>query len=89
MTSYRFSPFFLLSGAHQDLKQRGGTTRPPAANNFHITLILAPFFIENGHAMSRPTVTLDKAKIFAQLTGMSKSRSSAKIRERRLQPLLV
>ena len=43
------------------------------------------FFIEKGRAVS--AVTTDNAKIFSQL--MSKSRSLAKISERRLQPLLV
>ena len=49
------------------------------------TLILAPFFIVKGHAVS--AVTIDNAKMFSQL--MSKSRSLAKISERRLRPLLV
>ena len=45
------------------------------------------FFIKKGHAVS--AVTMDNAKIFSQLTGVSKSRSLAKICERRLQSLLV
>ena len=49
------------------------------------TLILAHFFVEKGHAVS--AVTIDNAKIFSQL--MSKSRSLAKITERRLRSLLV
>ena len=49
------------------------------------TLILAHFLIEKGHAVS--AVTTDNAKIISQF--MSKSRSLAKISERRLQPLLV
>ena len=43
------------------------------------------FYIEKRHAVS--AVTKDNAKIFSEL--MSKSRSLAKISERRLQPLLV
>ena len=73
---------------------KGGTTgglgaQPPAPTNFcdfHAkTLILAHFFIENGHALS--AVTIDNAKIFSQL--MSESKNLGKISERRLQPLLV
>ena len=41
--------------------------------------------MEKGHAVS--AVTINNAKIFSQL--MSKTRSLAKISERRLQPLLV
>ena len=63
---------------------------PPAANEFlrfshKKTLILAHFFNVKEHAVS--AVTIDNAKIFLQL--MSKSRSLAKISERRLQPLFV
>ena len=75
--------------------QRGATTgnlgvKPPAVNEFlqfscKKTLILAHFFIEKGHAVS--AVTTDNAKTFSHL--MSKSRSLAKISERRLQPSLV
>ena len=43
------------------------------------------FFIEKGRAVS--AVTMDNVKVFSQL--VSKSRSLAKISERRLQPLLV
>ena len=49
------------------------------------TLILAHFFIKKGHAVS--AVTIDNAKIVSQLT--SRSRSFAKVSERRMQPLLV
>ena len=51
-------------------------------NNHFSTL-----FFEKHHAVS--AVTIEDAKIFSQLTGMSKSRSLAKINERRLQSLLV
>ena len=51
------------------------------------TLILAHFFIEKGMQCVHCVVTTDNTKIFSQL--MSKSRSLAKINERRLQPLLV
>ena len=55
--------------------------------DFHIknTLILALFFIKKGRAES--AVTMGNAKIFSQLK--SKSRSLAKIGERRLQPILT
>ena len=75
--------------------QRGATTggpgvKPPAANGFlrfsyKKESFQHTFFIEKGRAVS--AVTTDNAKIFTQL--MYKSRSLAKIRERRLQPLLV
>ena len=69
---------------------RGSGGVAPAANKFlrfshKKTLILAHFFIEKGHGVS--AVTMDNAKTFLQL--MSKSRSLAKIRERRLQPFVV
>ena len=74
---------------------KGGTTgglraKPPAANEFlrfshEKTLILAHFFIEKENAVR--AVTIVNAKIFSQLT--FKSRSLAKISEKRLQPLLV
>ena len=62
----------------------------PAANEFlrfslKKPLILAHFFIEKRHAVS--AITKNNAKIVLQF--MSKSRSLAKISERRLQPLLV
>ena len=65
---------------------------PLAANEFcgyyiKKTLNLAHFFYEKGLAVS--AVTIDNAKIISQLGLMSKSRSLAKISERRLQPLLV
>ena len=47
---------------------------------------LGHFFIQKGHAVSAVT-SIDNAKIFSQLT--SKSRSLAKISERKLQSLLV
>ena len=60
--------------------------RPTNFYGFHTnTLILAHFFIEKGHAVS--TVTWDNAKIFSPF--LSKSRSLAKMCQRRLQPLLV
>ena len=62
--------------------------KPLAANKnlrfSHKTLILAHLFIKKGCAAS--AVTMDNAKIFLQL--MSKSRSLAKVRERRLQPVV-
>ena len=51
----------------------------------HKNTRFSTFFIEKGHAMS--AVTMDNAKIFLQRK--SKSRSLAKISERRLQPLVV
>ena len=48
-------------------------------------VILTHSFSETGHAVS--AVTMDRAKMFSQF--MSKSRSLAKISERRLQPLLI
>ena len=80
----------------QDLAKDGGTTggleaKPPASNKFlrfshkKKTLILAHFFVEKGHAVS--AVIIDNAKIFSQF--LSKSRSLAKLSERRLQSLLV
>ena len=76
--------------------QRRATTggpgmKPPAANAFlrfsyeKNTHFSKFFFIEKGRVVS--AVTTDNAKVFSQL--MSKSRSVAKISERRLQPLLV
>ena len=47
------------------------------------TLILPHLYIKIGHAVS--AVTMDNAKIFSQ--PMSKSKSFAKISEKRLQPL--
>ena len=53
---------------------------------FHVKkVILAHFFIEKEQAVN--AVTMDNAKIFSKL--MFKSRSLAKISERKLQPLLV
>ena len=78
--------------AHPGFGELGGGTTgdlgatPPAAHEFlRLTLILADFFIEKGHAVS--AITINNAKIFLQL--MSKSRSLAKISKRRLQPLLL
>ena len=79
----------------QDLTKDEGTTgglgaKSPASNEFlrfshKKTLIFAHLFVEKGHAVS--AVTTHNAKMFSQL--MSKSRSLAKISERRLQSLLV
>ena len=84
-------PFFLI----KKLKSSHGppcyaTDSPIAANEFlrflhKKTLNFAHFLFEKGHAVS--AVTINNAKIFLQL--MSKSRSLAKISERKLQPLLV
>ena len=51
------------------------------------TLILAHFFNKKGHAAS--AVTRDNTKTFSQLMVCLKSRSMAKISEKRLQPLSV
>ena len=77
----------------QDLARRGAAigglgARAPTANEYlrfshKKTLILAHLFVEKGCAVR--AVTMDNAKIFSQL--MSKSRSLAKVRERRLQPV--
>ena len=78
--------------AHSGFGNRGATIGGlgAAASQFvrfscKKTLILAHFLIEKGRAVS--AVTMENAKVFLQL--MSKSRSLAKICERRLQPLLV
>ena len=49
------------------------------------TLILTHFYIEKGNAVS--AVTIDTAKMLSEL--MSKSRSLAKLSERRLKLLLL
>ena len=75
--------------------KRGGTTAGlgatlPAANEFYDFYIKKhsfkhTFFIEKEHAVS--AVTMDNAKMIAHF--MSNGRSSAKISEGKLQPLLV
>ena len=81
----------------QGLAKRGGGTtggpgwKPSAASDFlrfllKKTFILEHFFIKEGHAVS--AVTMDNAKIFSQILSKSR-RSSAKISERRLQPLSI
>ena len=94
----------LARGAIGDLKAKspaaGGYgdlgARPPAENEFlrfphKKTHIIAHFCIEKGHAVSAVTLPYigltDNAKIFPPL--MPKSRSLAKISERRLQPLFI
>ena len=84
-----------MGGAHPGFGNRGGITgglgaKPLASNEFlrfshKKTLILAYFFVGKGRAVS--AFTRDNANIFSHL--MSKSRSLAKISERRLQSLLV
>ena len=81
------------SGAPKIWQRRASTgglgAVPPAAIEFLRfslkKLILAQFFIKKVHAVS--AVSMDDAKIFSHF--MSKSRSLAKISEKRLQPLLV
>ena len=87
-----YAEIFLGGERTQDLAKEGPQPGEAmtASNEFlrfshQKTLILAQFFVEKGHAVS--AVIIDNAKIFSQL--MSKSRSLAKISERRLQSLLV
>ena len=73
-------------GEHNRVSEGYAPSRQTNFCGFHIkNTHFSTLFIEKGHALR--AVTIDDAKIFSQL--MARSRSLAKINERRLQPLLV